>query len=77
MKKKSKIGSAIDPENPPLNREFFKRAKLGKMHVKPTRVDLDPDVARDFRTSKEVNEALRTFQEIKRVVQPAKRKKTA
>jgi hypothetical protein len=41
-------------------------------------VELEPDLAKDFPTSKAVNDGLRTFRAIRRmIVQPAKRKKTA
>jgi hypothetical protein len=41
-------------------------------------VELEPDVAKEFPTAKAVNDALRQFQEIRRMVQSGKRsRKTA
>ncbi len=76
MKKKSKTAQAVDPENPPLPPEFFKRATMGRMHVKPTtRVELDPDVAKVFSTSQAVNSVLRGV--IQGLSTGKKRKKSA
>ena len=75
MKTKSKTASANDAENLPLSKDFFKRAQLGTMHVKPPRVEanrkqaerskhmvgLDPEVAKVFKDSDSVNNVLRAI----------------
>ena len=63
---------------------FFKGGVRGKYHDEFMRnggvvrmVSIEPDVARDFPTAKAVNDGLRKFREIQRMMQPAKRRKSA
>ena len=83
MKKTSaKTTDADMPDEFPAG--FFKRGMCGKYHSEYAgsgktivMVCLEPDVAKEFRSSGEVNEALRLLQQLRNVGKPKKVRKTA
>jgi hypothetical protein len=89
MRKKSKTGNKARSWEAtydlPPELDFSKLRVVGvglqalQKHAASKRklVELEPDVAEAFPTSGAVNEGLRKLQQIERIVQPIKRKKTA
>jgi hypothetical protein len=66
-------------EIPPTPPGFFRSGVMGKYYRGPKVrvVMLDADVAKEFPDGRAVNEALRTLREIRRLMTPDKRKKSA
>jgi hypothetical protein len=83
MKKKSESASAAageaDLEIPRMTRAEMRKGIMGKYAAGRARhfVGLDPDVAREFRTAKEINDALRLAQKMRQIGKTSKRRKSA
>jgi hypothetical protein len=83
MKKKSDNGSRTndaDLEIPSMTRAEMRRGVIGKYAPAGSAhrfVGLDSDVAKEFRTAEEVNEALRLVQKMRQIGKTAKRRKSA
>jgi len=83
MKKKSESASAAvgdaDLEISRMTRAEMRKGVMGKYAVGRSScfVGLDPDVAREFRTAKEINEALRLAQKMRQIGKTNKRRKSA
>ncbi|HEX4053291.1 MAG TPA: hypothetical protein VHX86_03410 [Tepidisphaeraceae bacterium] len=83
MKKKSESASAAvgdaDQEIPRMTRAEMRKGMMGKYAVGHSRcfVGLDRDVAKEFRTAKEINEALRLAQKMRQIGKTSKRRKSA
>jgi hypothetical protein len=81
MKTTPKITFADSDEMPEID---IKRAKVigtgiyfRKLAAQNRFVQLDPDVSKDFQSAKDVNDALRIVQQIRRLEHPRKQRKTA